>query len=535
MKTTFKIIALVFITTLLFHFALKTDKAPSTTESNLKQTIVSVPELFTKKNNLNVFNFIIKTTLSTDEKLTHHSSFNGQLLLTPKGVNNEFLGQISNGKIVSSMGKDSNTVTLSNNIPFKFQYNKFVFENINLLSLTPEHPANAINVLLKQLSFHLDAPLKITSATNTTQYRYKRNENTITRSVVSKQYFNTDLNLQRVNESEDWKISLGDNNNIIKLVSTNQNLYKNDIHILKLQQEMEVTLIDSNTEFQKLSYDLKANSTIASINLMQNKKSEILNETELFNAISHLKDNMQNESFISEIGRYLSENYDTDKLLNLLNDNPNASALIYALQKSNTLKAEISLISLLEHPDLQSENQQRVIMSLARVVNASDYTFTSLKSVAENKNHQYSNTALLNLGTVAKASPNLATEVEQYLTEQLINSNEPTMTLLAINNSGSNKLNKQVLNILGHENAEVNIGALKILSKDTKYQDRLIDYASTSNNPKEIEALVNSFTDTHTPLTASQKAIIKEKLAITKHPILKTQLSALLAISNKQL
>jgi hypothetical protein len=532
MKTIFKIIALVLISALLFHYTFNT-VAPSADKPKFKHSNASEQPVHVSNNLSNVFNFKIKTILSTNAKVTNQSIFEGKLIFKPNGVNNDFIGQVNNVKIVSVTGKESNTVTLSNNIPFKFKYNNFVFENINLLNLAPDHPVNAVKVLLKQLSYQLDNPLKIASATDTTEYRYQRDENTITRSVLSKQYLSSDLNLQKVNETEGWNLLLGDRNNIIKLIFTNQNLYKNDLNTLNLKQEIEVTLNDTNPEFQKLSYDLNANSHIAGINLMQPKKHEILSESDLFNAISQLKHNMQNEILLSDVGHYLSEHFDTDKLLSLLHNNPDASALIYALQKSNTQKSEISLINLLEHPDLQAQNQQRVIMSLARVQNASDYTFTSLKAVADNKDHQYASTALLNLGTVAKASPNLVTEVEQYLTDQLINSSKTVMTLLAINNSGSNKLNKQVSSLLGNKNAEVNIAALKILSKDIKYQDRLIDYVNTSDNPKEVIVLTQSLSGTGRSLTPSQKAIIEDKLAKTEHPILKTQLSALLAISNK--
>ena len=100
---------------------------------------------------------------------------------------------------------------------------------------------------------------------------------------------------------------------------------------LNLTQEIEVTVINSKTEFKKLSYELDANSSISAIHLMQPKKHEILNENQLLNAIAQLKHNMQNESLLSEVGRYLGENYDTDKLLALLNGSPNASALILSL------------------------------------------------------------------------------------------------------------------------------------------------------------------------------------------------------------
>lgn len=533
MKPTFKIIALVCIVALLFIYNLNVGKTASDDNAQFEQSTNISNDVHRNKNTLSEFNFKIKTILSTNNKISNQSRFEGKFLLKPEEVNNEFLGQISDVKIVSLVGEESNTVNISKSIPFKVKYNNFVFEQVNLLKLTTDHPVNAIKVLLKQLSYQLDNPLKITSATNTTEYRYKRNGNTITRTAVNRHYFNSDLNLKRINESEDWKILLDEENNIIKLAFTNQNLYKNDINELNLTQEIEVTVNDTKTEFKTLSYELNANSNISAIHLMQPKKYKILNESQLLNAITQLKHNMQNVPFLSEIGRYLSENYDTERLLTLLNTNPNASALIYALQKSNTQKSEISLINLLEHPDLQAQNQQRVIMSLARVINASDYTFTSLKAVAENKEHQYSNTALLNLGSVAKNSPNLAAEVEQYLSDQLTNSNKTTMTLLAINNSGSNKLNQRVSKLLGKHNAEVNIAALKILAKDIKYQDRLIDYVSKSSNPKEILALAQGLKHANSSLTTRQKTIIEDKLAKTEHPILKTQLTELLVTSTQ--
>lgn len=533
MKPTFKIIALVFIVALLFLYNLNVGKTPPVVNAQFELSTNISNDVHRKKNTLNGFNFKIKTILSTNNKISNQSSFEGKFLLKPEEVNNQYLGQIKDVKIVSQVGEESNTINISKSIPFKVKYNNFVFDQVNLLKLTADHPVNAIKVLLKQLSYQFDKPLKITSATNETEYRYKRNGNSITRTAVYRDYFNSDLNLQRINQNENWEMLLDKENNIIKLNFTNQNLFKNDINELNLTQEIEVTVINSKTEFKKLSYELDANSSISAIHLMQPKKHEILNENQLLNAIAQLKHNMQNESLLSEVGRYLGENYDTDKLLALLNGSPNASALIYALQKSNTQKSEISLINLLEHPDLQAQNQQRVIMSLARLINASDYAFTSLKAVADNKEHQYSNTALLNIGSVAKNSPDLAAEVEHYLSDQLTNSNKTAMTLLAINNSGSNKLNAHVSNLLGNKNAEVNIVALKILAKDIKYQDRLIDYASTSSNPKEIIAVAQGLRRENRSLSASQKKIIEAKLAETEHPILKTQLSELLVISNK--
>lgn len=464
------------------------------------------------------FDYIIKTSLKIDGKVSNKSVFSGKLAIKYLNNSEKLYGQIIEGEIVNSVDNKTNIIQLNSPIPFTSKHIKNVYHTINLLELDTSHPANAIKVLLHQMSYQFKKPLTISSATHSTDYIYEKQKNLITRDAINRQHLNADLNLKLIDENENWKLTL--------------NIYQSDSNNLELLQDIIVKSLDYKPDFNTNHFKDNANLDLPAVSLITKKPINILNESNLLNSILQLKDNMQNEELAKAIGIYLSENYNTEQLLLFLNQNSYPSVIIYAIQKANTIAAETSLITLLEHPDLDIQNQQRVILSLGRFKNATDYTFTSLKNISDNKQHKLSKTALLNLGTLSKVASNLSPQINQFLTDELENSNNTAISLLAIKNSGITTLNNKISHLLGHNNFEINIAVLKILAKEPQYHSRLIEFAINSINPKEISALTQSFQASNHMLTQNQKEIITDKLSRTKHPILKSQLSALLSSSS---
>jgi len=527
-----KIIMLIIVTVILFYFALDTVyTAPVPVVENTDEQVI-IKSIATKKMDVIAFDYLIKTSLKLDGNVSNKSLFTGKLVMKYLHNSNEVHGQIIEGKIVSSVDNKTNTIKLNSPILFTSKYIKNVFHTINLLELDSSHPANAIKILLHQMSYQFGKPLEISSATHSTDYTYEKQKNLITRNAINRQHLNGDLNLKLIDEDENWKLILNQQNNFELLEFTTLNTYESDSNKLELLQEIKVESVDYKSDFFDLNFKVNANLDVPAVILFTKQPIHILNEGNLLNSILQLKDNMQNETLAEAIGIYLSENYNTEQLLLFLNNNSYPSVIIYALQKANTIAAETSLITLLEHPDIDIQNQQKVILSLGRFKNSTDYTFISLKNIADNKQHKLSKTALLNLGTLSKIAPNLSPQINQFLADELDNSNDTTITLMAIKNSRIDTLNNKISNILGHENYEVNIAALKILAKDPKYQNRVIEFAMNSINPKEIAALTQSFQSSNHKLSQSQKEGISNKLSLTQHPILKSQLIALLNSSS---
>ena len=193
MKSFFKIVCLSSIIILTLHYVFNLNEPASKVNSRISDNISINEDVDVTENELTVFNFLISTTLLTNNKITNQSRFKGHILLKPTNFQYEQQGQIVNATIDTLIRGNLKKVALPNNLPFKLNYDTYAFSNINFLNLDSEHPANAIEFLLQQLSYNLDKPLNLTSATNTARYSYNKIENKIVRQAISKQYFDNNL------------------------------------------------------------------------------------------------------------------------------------------------------------------------------------------------------------------------------------------------------------------------------------------------------------------------------------------------------
>ncbi|WP_091990341.1 hypothetical protein [Pseudoalteromonas denitrificans] len=473
------------------------------------------------------FKFKVSTQVLSDSNEEMASSiFEGKIALKKEKALNVWLGQVIDSKLKQQTEKTQ----LASSVLFKTQYENFVFKNTDFLGLNKSHPINAVTHLLSELSYQLDEPLSISKASGSAVYKYELLNNKLTRKIFKRK--NADLENMSIDKiDENWSLVISKNNLPIKLNSVLDTHYINqDAHFV-VKQIIYISAINMNVNWPN-SNDLKmVNSNLKFKTTEVNQSFKITSEHLLKQALTKLA-SMPDEALAKEIGQYLLENYTLDELVNLIenkNLNPKlASLIIYAIQKNPTFSAEVTLVNLLAHPDLQGINKQRVVMSLGRFEAVSDLSLNSLKALVETPDNALANTAKLSIGTVARYNEIQKSEVKQYLSEQLSMGTNLDVTLLAINNSGITNLNAQAADLLGSTEQNVNVSLIKLLAKDSKYHDKIINFAVNSNQPKSIDALSRSVASQNLTLTALQKSHIIEKIRSSKNQIVKDQLKKLL-------
>ncbi|WDD97039.1 hypothetical protein [Thalassomonas actiniarum] len=451
-------------------------------------------------------------------------------------------GQILDGQL-SQAGK---TKQFDQAILFTAQYQEFVFNDINFLGLDAGHPANAVRYLLKQVSYDLKQPITIATATDIARYRYLQRDNRLNRELESREILHDTqpqaLNISVEKVTEDWQLIL-DNNALPEALNNSlTTFYQSQDGGFAVKQRLTVTALDT-TALEKInngqegSYNANANSSLVYQAPGLNVQADINSYEALMQALAKLA-TLPDEALAKSIGKYLIEHYSADELVKLMkmqenfgaeNNDKLASLIIYSIQKNPEFAAEVTLVDLLEHPELETINKQRVIMSLGRFEAVSEHSLNRLQQLAQTSDNVLAHTAQLSIGTAARYNEQQKESVSDYLSGQLRQSDNKAVTLLAINNSGLNTLNAQAVNYLGDKSAAVNVALIKLLAKDPAYHEQLINYAIVSNQAKTIHALGRALAAKQLTLNPAQEQQISAQIDKTQTRVVKEQLLALLA------
>ncbi|MCP4325459.1 MAG: hypothetical protein GY787_27170 [Alteromonadales bacterium] len=479
------------------------------------------------------FEYNVSTqVIDENKKILSDSVFKGKIALKKWPEKNHWFGQALEANIL----QQGNIKKLSPKILFTTEYNNFVFTKTNFLGLDKSHPAHSIVHLFSQLSYQPNQALTIANATGSTSYRYHIKDNLVKRVVHTRnqKQLSSDLAITDIDES--WLLALENNNFPENLNSAVTTTYKNQTSQFIVKQVINISAIDIKSTWELADYTNNANSKLAFQTAKLNAVMEINSSVSLNKALAKLA-NFPDDLLAKAIGKYLIENYSADdiaKLLEQQKDSDVASLIIYSIQKNPTFAAEVILVELLTHPEVEIANKHRLIMSLGRFEAVSDLSLNQLKVITEKNNSELANTAKLSIGTVAKYNQEQQEKVKQFLSQQLNETENKAVTLLAINNSGLSELNHQAITLLGDKSANVNVALIKLLANDPMYHDDIYNFAINSNQAKSINEFSRALTANKLVLTNAQKKEITEKITKTDNPLIKEQLAALLTVSKKQ-
>ncbi|WP_281557076.1 hypothetical protein [Thalassomonas sp. RHCl1] len=530
----------------------------ATAERERKKRFLPVTKGADSKHALRGFDYNITTEVVNNDQVELASSvFTGKLVLKrvpaqnyrdisalEKQGNAAFIWQ---GKMLDGqLSQGGKTNRFAQAILFTTQYQGFVFNDINLLGLDAAHPANAVRYLLKQVSYDLKQPITIATVTDIARYRYAQKDNRLSRELESREILHEThaqtLNTSVEKVSENWQLTLDNNALPEALTHSLATFYQSQDGGFAVKQRLTVTALDraalEKVKFrQEGSYSADANSSLVYQAPGLNAQDDIHSYEALMQALAKLAI-LPDEALAKSIGKYLIGHYSADELVKLMKMQEHfsdkkhdklASLIIYSIQKNPEFAAEVILVDLLEHPELETINKQRAIMSLGRFEAMSEYGLTRLQQLAQTSDNVLAHTAQLSIGTAARYNEQQKESVSDYLSGQLRQSDNKAVTLLAINNSGLNTLNAQAVNYLGDKSAAVNVALIKLLAKDPAYHQQLINYAIVSNQAKTIHALGRALAAKQLMLSPAQEQQISAQINKTQTRVVKDQLLALLA------
>jgi len=480
------------------------------------------------------FTYKITTDVINDnDKLLSNSVFQGNIALKKAKQQVHWLGQIVDAQLI----QQNKIKKLEPAILFTAEYDNFVFKNIDLLALNSSHPVQAIRYLFSHLSYQLNEPLLIENAIGAVSYRYILDNNGVTRSIHTRDDYQSKVGLSITDTVENWQLSLADNRYPKELNSSVNTSYKNQAGRFVVKQSIVVSAITMQANWHLDEYTNNANSDITFQTQTLNAKLDIHSEQELLQALDKLA-SLHDDALAKAIGKYLIENYSLDDIVVLLNQQSEltqrASLIIYSIQKNPSFAAEVVLVNLLTHPDIEVVNKHRLVMSLGRFEAVTDLSLNELKTLTEQANNDLANTAQLSIGSVVKFNEGQQVNVSQFLSKQLSQGDNKAVTLLAIHNSGLNNLNEQAAALLGDKSANVNIALIKLLANDPLYHSEIVNFAINSEQAKSIDELSRALVNKKLTLTAKQKQRIATQIKKSNNSLIKDQLTALLNTDKKQ-
>ena len=489
------------------------------------------------------YDFTVETKMLNDSGHgLSGSSFRGKILLMRSADSNLWLGKVTQSftQDLSNSKTKADKIHLAANIPFTSKYNHHVFSEVDFLGLSASHPINAIKHLLAQLSYQLNAPLKIDSATTTTHYTYQKDSRQVTRTEQSRIIKDTNSGFSVAKYEDDWLLQIDNRQLPYAMKNDIATIYQSPNGQLTVNQQLEITASEVNHQqkpFDIANFSSKQNINLAYTKQSQNSTHSINNEQELLQALTKLS-SLPDDALAKAIGRYLVENYSVEEIALLLEQQHEianlASLIIYSIQKHATFASEVVLVDLLSHPQLAMENKQRIAMSLGRFEALSELGLQHLVSTTEDADNRLANVARLSIGTAARYNPEQESAVTDYLSNALASGKNTALTLLAINNSGSQVFNEEAAGMLGKKSGQVDVALIKLLSGAPEYHDKVIEFATHSKSAKSINELARAISANKLTLSAQQQSAISARIAQTDNELIKDQLSKLLTANEKR-
>ncbi|WP_054013499.1 hypothetical protein [Pseudoalteromonas sp. R3] len=424
---------------------------------------------------------------------------------------------------------DSKVQPMPQQLPFYFSYNGQQFTQSDLLGLPQAHPLWVLPKVLDLMSYSLSEPLTFKDALGKSTYRFQKSGNTISRVKIEQH------RQQNQQEQESWGLTLKPSDHRVANQPNLQQLdYRNQQVLHQGTQQYEViqtvTILPiEHMHTGQTNWDASHNKDIISPG-QQAAVVEITGENFL-KQLEQLADSLD-PALAKAIGQFMLENYDYGTLKAYLKDHAGlSSALIYSLQKAQTLEAEQTLADLLTERDLSQSSLQKVAMALGRIENASNVAFASLQSVADDSAKQaLADVALLSIGTMSKFSPQQSHQVARFLSRKLTEPQQLSTAILAVANSKNPALIEKLPDYLHHVDTQVRRNAIKSLAHNEAYQDQVIASLAGTSDVNAIDAFIRTYERADYALSNENIEKLTEFYQTTTHPIIKKRLATVIRL-----
>ena len=401
------------------------------------------------------------------------------------------------------------------------------FDNIDLLGLPENHSYAIINKLIPQLSY-LSEGKTGTIALSDGHYTYEYKDEDAggkTRKIILVNHraeFEKGATLVSNNEEwflqkskDDWpermKYSIN-RTTIPKKIDSKMDQVEPKPS--KISQFLTIERINASVEIDwndPMLFDIQSNSRYKKTSVdTETMGLTIASDAEMLSALASLEGRISSE-LAKALGLYILSEKSLTDIENYLND-PNISSrqqslIIYALQKVATLEAELALGSLAKSTQITSENRSRSIVSLGQFGNNSVRSITVMQELLEDTDEFVADTALLNLGVIAKNAPSVAEHVREILRElvgkdsNLQANQKPNsanadsdlyLQLMSIGNTDDPTYDDLLYPYIEHQEFQIRGAALGVLARRKDHQDMVLTKVLQEKNPNVVDLITKN-------------------------------------------
>ncbi|MBQ4852008.1 HEAT repeat domain-containing protein [Pseudoalteromonas sp. MMG012] len=458
---------------------------------------------------------IESAVLAENKAVITHSSLSWHMHLGNTQVNQGLLTDI----VFMNNGKPQ---PLTPQLPFTFNRRGTEISQVDLLALPSEHTLNVLPNILNLMSFSEQSTLTFNDAHGKKTYSYNRLGDQISRHLESRQLHSASA----INdEQERWSMTLTNHDTPVEVSYSSENLWENNALRYQVIQKVHITRLNhQSTPLIAVSHDHNATLTKASQSPVAR---EITGPEALQDAILELKTSLD-PLLAKHIGKHLLSEYDLSELVALIEEDPTASsAIIYALQKEQSPLAEQMLTDLLSTEQVNIQTKQKLLIALGRFGASSNISFNALATIADKPNSPLAKTALLNLGSMAKFTPQQQASVETFLLNSLNGEQHLGTAILAVGNSKIPHLLPTVAKLLQHPHADIQRDAVKLLSTEPHYHAQIITALLKNPTVQSVDVFARTLSDSGVVLNQQSKSRLRNLLNSTDNPIIKKRLKTL--------
>lgn len=459
---------------------------------------------------------IESAVLSQNSTPVTHSSLSWNMHFNGTGEQQGLLTDIE-------LSNNAKPQPLVKELAFRFTENNGVFSHVDLLALPSDHTLNVLPNILDLLSFTEARPLTFNDAHGQKTYTYQRINNEVRRQITA--HKNKPVTTKN-DVSEQWHLTLNTNQQPLHLSYSSESIWHNKDQQYQIIQKVYVQRLITTQDRTFANVSSNKNAALAS-QQKQKDAHTIHDETSMYVAIAELQTTLD-PTLAKLIGAFLLQEYDLTELIALIEqDSSLSSAIIYALQKEQSPLAEQMLADLLTTDRLTTHIKQKLLIALGRFGASSTVSFNALAALADKPNNPLAKTALLNLGSMAKFTPEQSSTVEHYLSEQLKSEQHLSTAILASANSKNTALLPHIAKLLSHQQKGVKRDAVKVLSSKVQYHDQVVATILSSPDVQIVDAFTRAISDSGLVLSQYNKARLQSLYNTTQNPIILKRLQTL--------
>ncbi|RXJ73679.1 hypothetical protein CS022_08030 [Veronia nyctiphanis] len=531
----FSLVLVVFFSSL--YFTQLGDKETVITGKDISNNAQEMSEPVTNLNITPIFNeenedgkysysFLVASSFFDDggERLSH-SEFKGELTFFPDFTDSSKWYSLAQS---ISLNNEGNPEPVSEALPFITYYRDNVFSDTDLLGLPSDNPLSAFSFLLSQLSYQSNAELQLLSVSGERWYRFSEAKDSVVRRYLMDHEPQSELvEMGLLGEQDDWQLNVDSKGYPLSVSALNSRQFGNEQGRFTLEQAVTFKRINKAIAFDLAMFADGANQGL----LMAEKAapSRKIDASFTFDEALKTLKGQYDEALAVEVGFYLLDNFTVEEMIALLEDKPHfASLLVYALQKTQAPEAEVAMVEMIGAEGIDQQNEHRLLISLGRFGNSSQFGLDSLKALAADKESHLQNTALLSVGSVGKYTEHMSASVNDILRENLESGENVGMTLLAVKNSASDELLAKAEQYLTSDDEGTQAAAIKLFASKPEYQDTLVNGLVGKPSAKLFDTFARQLNGQDIELAAHNRQRLTQLYSAIDHPVVKKRLEQVL-------